>query len=301
MTENGNLVRAVAGAGTLSVERAEDGARFARGGLYVAQPGFHLLLGDGVTLLRRGPRENMMRPAIDPLFRSAAIQYGPRVIGVILSGTLCDGAAGLGAIRRCGGKAVVQDPREAAFPGMPAAALAGNDVAHVAPLDRIAPLLARLTAEEAGPDRDRPEELRWEAAMAAGHVDAMDGPDTFGEHSVFTCPECHGPLWELRGTEALPRFRCYQGHAYGLEMLFQARDRGVEQALWSALRAHRERAALVRRMAETARRNNHRLSAQTWDQRAAEHEEDAELIRRVLEGHGRHGDIDEPPVLAADE
>jgi two-component system chemotaxis response regulator CheB len=268
-------------AGGFPVETAEDGAAFRQGRLYLPRADEHLLLSPATMVLRRGPRENLMRPAIDPLFRSAAVYHGPRVIGVVLTGTLGDGSAGLAAIKRCGGIAVVQDPADAAFAEMPLAALAAADVDHTAPLSDMAPLLARLVAQKAGPALDVPPDLRWEVGVAEGRVSAMDEPSAFGQQTQLSCPDCNGPLWEMAPGD-LPRFRCYQGHAYGPEALLNAQERTLEQALWSALRAHRERAALVRRLAQSARQSNRLQAAAAWEKRAAEHEGDAELIRRLL-------------------
>jgi two-component system chemotaxis response regulator CheB len=162
-----HLAHILGRAGHLPVRDAANGEPIKRGQIYVAPPGVHLLVHDGHLLLRRGPRENMCRPAIDPLFRSAAATYGSRAIAVVLSGALNDGAAGLDAVKRCGGLAVVQDPEDATVPDMPRSALRRVAVDHCLPIAEMADLLTRLVAAPAGEASDIPLSVKVEAAMAA--------------------------------------------------------------------------------------------------------------------------------------
>src|SRR6185437_4468707 len=203
-------------AGPLPVRQAEGGERIAPGRAYVAAPGAHLLIHDGHLMLRRGPRENLSRPAIDPLFRSAAIVYGGRVVGVVLSGALNDGTAGLRAIKRCGGLAVIQDPADAAVPDMPASARRHVDIDHVAPAAEMAALLTRLAAEPAAPTPEIPMDIRLEAAIAAQELSGMKTEDELGTLAPFSCPECHGTLWEIADDPVL-RYRCHVGHVLTAE------------------------------------------------------------------------------------
>jgi two-component system chemotaxis response regulator CheB len=192
--EESRLASVLDQASSLPVKRAIHGERFEHGHAYVAAPGKHLLLHDAHVLLRRGPREVLARPAIDPLFRSAAASFTTRVIGVVLSGALSDGTAGLRAIKRCGGLAVVQDPREAIVPDMPHNALRHVEVDHVLPVQHIGPLLGALTRERAEPAPEVPLDIRLEAAIAAQELADMRVDDMLGTPSRFTCPECHGAL-----------------------------------------------------------------------------------------------------------
>src|SRR4029077_11949840 len=166
------------------------------GQILVAPPDFHLLLQDGHVALRRGPQENRTRPAIDPLFRSAAVAYGPRVVGVVLTGLLDDGAAGLQAIKRCGGTSVVQDPDDAQWPDMPRRALERDNVDHVVTLDQMPALLDRLSREPAGPKLPVPRSLEIEGRIAAQDLGSADGP-TLGQPSPLSCPVCGGVLNEV--------------------------------------------------------------------------------------------------------
>ena len=191
------LARVLGRASALPVTEARSGELPVRGRAYVAVPGKHLLLHDDHMLLRRGPRENLARPAIDPLFRSAAATYGPRVIGIVLSGSLSDGAAGLRAIKRCGGLALVQDPRDALVSSMPESAIRHADVDEVLPSSEIAARLSTLVRQPAPPALEVPLEVRLETALAAQQLADMKIDDELGTRSPFTCPECRGALWEI--------------------------------------------------------------------------------------------------------
>jgi two-component system chemotaxis response regulator CheB len=230
--------------------------------------------------LRRGPRESLARPAIDPLFRSAACSFGARVIGAVLTGALNDGTAGLAAIKRCGGIAVVQDPADAAVPDMPPSARTHVAVDHCLPLAGMGALLARLAAEPAGETPEIPMDIRLEAAIAAQELAGMTTEDRLGTPSRFGCPECHGTLWEIADGDML-RYRCHVGHAFTADVMLAAQDDG-ERMLWSLLRSHQERAELVRRMAERERAHKRHNAAARLQERAREYDEDAELVRSIL-------------------
>ena len=267
-------------AGPLPARRAERGQSIEPGRVYVAPPGSHLLVHDRHLLLRRGPRENLARPAIDPMFRSAACSFGSRVIGVVLTGSLNDGTAGLRAIKRCGGLAVVQDPAEAPFRDMPASALAHVDVDHCLGVGAMAGLLAQLVLEPPGPEVPIPGDIRLEAAIAAEeHVD-MSSENELGVPAPFTCPECQGPLWEIADARML-RYRCHTGHAFTAEVMLDAQAEETERILWALLRSHQQRAELARRLAEKERAGRPGL-AERFRDRAKEYDSDAETVKRLL-------------------
>ncbi|HEX2941297.1 MAG TPA: chemotaxis protein CheB, partial [Rhodopila sp.] len=248
MGATSHLAQALGRTSALPVLTAESGRAIEPGHVYVAAPGAHLLIHDSHLLLRRGPRENYARPAIDPLFRSAACRFGGAAIGVVLSGALSDGAAGLRAIKRCGGLAVVQDPDDAPVPDMPRAALRAARVDHVATAAALGPLLARLVRTRAAPTPPIPGDIQLETAIAAQELAGMDTNEQLGNLSQFTCPECHGALWEIDDGGPL-RFRCHVGHAYNGDTILAAQGKDAETVLWSLLRMHQERAALAHRMA----------------------------------------------------
>ena len=233
------------------------------GRIYVADADQHLLVEPSKVCGSRGPRENRFRPAIDPLFRSAARAYGPRVIGVILTGGLDDGTAGLWAVKRLGGIAVVQDPKDAIAPSMPQSALAHVEADHCVPLAEIAPLLVRLTSEsieEAG-GYVVPDPIDIEVKIANASEPLQAGVTTLGPPSAFACPECHGVLRELKEGERV-RFRCHTGHAYSSEALLSEIDDNVEIALWNSVRALHEKVFLMRQLAENARTGDPALADQ---------------------------------------
>jgi two-component system chemotaxis response regulator CheB len=269
----------------LPVEQARSGVRIEPGKIYVAAPNGHLLIHNDHILIRRGPRENMSRPAIDPLFRSAAVSFGGRVIGVVLTGGLNDGTAGLLAIKRCGGLAVVQDPADALVGDMPGSALRHVDVDHMVPLAEMGPLLGRLAREPAGATPPIPLGIRLETAIAAQDISDMKIEEQLGQLSPFTCPECHGALWEIDDGSML-RYRCHAGHAYTAESALSAGMAEIDVMLEQLLRSHQERAALARRMAEWELAHGRAQLADQLSTRADEYESYARLMLKL----GRHRD-----------
>lgn len=231
----------------LRVVHARDGMLLAPGTVFIAPPDVHMLVDGERIRLRRGPRENHTRPAIDPLLRSAALHWGPRAIGVILTGQMDDGTAGLAAIKACGGTAIVQDPASAAESSMPQSALDNVDVDHVVTLDALAPLLERLARAAAPAGGAPPELVQREAAINQGESSLGHLP-AIAEPSTLTCPDCGGSLWEIRGVQP-PRYRCHTGHAFSVRALEGAQVESGEAALWTAIRTLQERELLLRRMA----------------------------------------------------
>jgi two-component system chemotaxis response regulator CheB len=270
-------------AGPLPATFARDGEVMLRAHIYVAPADRHMMVADGHLLVRRGPTENSMRPAIDPLFRSVAVQFGGRAIGLLLTGMLSDGVSGLRAIKRCGGITVAQDPNDAEYRDLPANAIQGGEVDHVVRLAAMRDLLVRLVKEPAGPSPAPPEDLRLEVAMAAQADLGIEGPALLGRQTVLTCPDCNGALWEIHDGD-LARYRCHVGHAYTLDALEMAQANSFDRALSSALRALNERVQLMRRLAEHSRRHGHQHSAEHWEERFREYDRQAALVREALLG-----------------
>lgn len=241
-------------AGELPAASAEDRERIEPGRVRIAPPDHHLILEPGVMRLTRGPRENRFRPAVDPLFRSAAQTYGPRVVGIILSGGLDDGASGLWTVKQLGGTTIVQDPEEAWAPSMPQSAMRHVRIDHVLRAAAIAPLLIRLASTPADLEEEPlavPEKLKIEVEIAKENKATDAGVLQLGDPSNYACPECHGVLLEVKDS-AMTRFRCHTGHAYTLESLLSEMDEMIEDSLWNAIRALEERAMLMRHAAEHA-------------------------------------------------
>jgi two-component system chemotaxis response regulator CheB len=239
-------------ASALPAELASDERRLEPGRIYVAPADHHLLVEPGVLRVLRGPKENRFRPAIDPLFRSAAQVYGPRVIGVVLTGSLDDGTAGLWAIKRLGGIAIVQDPATAAFPSMPSNALEHVAVDYCVPAAEIGPLLNRLSqvsVHERQAFAERNEADRIETDISAGRDPEVAGVQRLGAPSPFACPECHGVLRQIV-EDGRWRFRCHTGHAYSIESLREALGETVEETLWNAIRVLDEYGRLLLHIGE---------------------------------------------------
>lgn len=270
-------------AGALPALHPRDGQDIQPGHIYVAPPNLHLLIERGYVRVIRGPRENLARPAIDPLFRSAARAYGPRVVGVILTGALDDGTAGLLAIKRRGGIAIVQDPKDALVPSMPESALEYVSVDHCLPLSDIPGLLVRLAHEAA--EREEtfpvPRDMEIESRLSALDSRTLASNERPGVPSSLTCPECKGPLWEMHDGD-LMRFRCRQGHAYSSESMMEGQMDGVEDALWTAINVLDENTQMIRRLAGEARRRKVKYLAARFDERLQERIQQAELLRRVV-------------------
>ena len=279
------LARILDRAGPLEARNPEDGEKIRKGRIYVARPDLHLLIEDGRVRLTRGPKENRHRPGVDTLFRSAAVARGPAVVGVVLTGAMDDGTAGLSAVKRRGGVAVVQDPDEALFSSMPASALRFVDVDHCLPLDRMAPLISGLAREpvpEEGEPRV-PDDMNLEVRVTGLDPSVMHGNERPGELSGFTCPECTGPLHQIEDGEPV-RLRCRVGHAYAGESMRDKKAESVKGALHATLKTLEENAMMAEGLASSSRHSGHEHAAARFETRAREAREQAEIIRRVLVG-----------------
>jgi two-component system chemotaxis response regulator CheB len=273
-------------AGRLPAVAAAHGARLEAGVVYVAPTDVHVLVVDEYLHLSRGPAENGHRPAIDPLFRSAAAEYGSRTVGVVLSGTRDDGTAGLAAVAAVGGTALVQDPDDALYPGMPRSAMAHVPGASSHPAEKLGAVVAELLrAAPPRPVAQVPDDrLVAETGISAMTV-APDGTVELpgATSSGLSCPSCDGVLFELPG-EPAPRFRCRVGHAWSPASLTEEQTSGAERALWVALRAIEEKRSLLLRLAESAERSGRHHSALRHRDRAAEAERNAASVRALIVG-----------------
>ncbi len=284
----------------LPVAHALDGDPIMRGRVYVAPPDQHLLIEDRRIKLVRGPKENLHRPSIDTLFRSAARWAGPRVIGVVLTGARDDGTVGMRTVKQRGGITIVQDPSQALFPSMPLSVLQEIKVDYAVPLEEIPPLLnelSRQTAEEEG-RYPVPDEIDIEARIAEQEMEADEliaSVERIGKISKLTCPDCHGALWEMHDDELL-RYRCHVGHAFSVESLSAGQSEMLEVALWSAVRALEEQMILAKRIVDRARKANHKWLVTTYERRAEEAETHSSMIRQLLLSEKKHDDMAEPAM-----
>ena len=279
-TASSHLASILSRSAHLPVSTAEDGEPIAPGRILVAPPDWHLLVEDGRIDLSRGPLENGFRPAVDPLFRSAAAVYGRRLAAVVLSGSRDDGSAGLVTVRRHGGVAIVQDPWEAPFPDMPRNAMESDDPQYVEGAVRIGQTLTRLARGEETPGAgDAPtldaDDLEPLSGLAAGDVE--------GVPTGVACPECHGTMWTVGEGPEL-RFRCRSGHSWdAADTLLTDHADSVERALWAAVRALEEQASLARSLQRrTERRGSATALTARYATRAEEAEREALVIRRLI-------------------
>lgn len=263
----------------LDVSLAQDRETIVPGRIYVAPPDHHLLVKRAYVRVVRGPKENGFRPALDPLFRSAARAYGARVIGLVLSGGLNDGTHGLSILTELGGIALVQDPQEAMVPSMPLSAIQNVEVHRVVKSKEMAPTLVELVRGRVGAAVEPPGD--YPDIAETGDSLAQHPPQ--GDPSPYTCPECGGALWEVTEPSKLLRFRCHVGHAYTAESLLAGQEGNLEIVLWSALRALEENGALRRRMSQRTAEAGLAELARKYAAEAEEIEQRAEVLRGLLQ------------------
>jgi two-component system chemotaxis response regulator CheB len=270
-------------AGKLPATQPQHGEEIRPGHIYVAVPDRHLLVHRGHIGVVHGPKENRHRPAIDVLFRSAARSYGPRVVGVVLTGALDDGTSGLLTIKDRGGLAVVQDPNEALYPSMPRSAMQYCDVDYVLPLAGVPARLVELANTPAEDEGGYPvsDQLDLEVQIVEGLDSHPEVLDRIGTPSYFTCPECHGTLWEMQERE-FPRFRCRTGHVFSAESMLAEHNVSLEATLWAAVRSLEESTTLSLRLAEQARLRNHLTVERKFASKADETDRQANVIRQLL-------------------
>jgi len=295
-SEDGVLPRVLERVSALPVTFANNGDALKRRHVYVARPDAHLVVTRHGLGLVHGPRENGFRPAIDPLFRTAARELGPRVIGVILSGALSDGTYGLSLVKHCGGIAIVQDPGEAIISSMPLSVLKDVDVDHVLRASDIAGAIERLTREDAdaegghamAPPKDLEPQLRSKETRVA------EMQDLFGPPSALTCPDCGGALWEVQDGRVL-RYQCHVGHQYAPDNLEAEQREAVDSALWSAVRVLEEHAELKMRLARRVKAGGLTAMSEGFAEGARDAHEQAQRIRSLLFDNGSGGSAADAP------
>jgi two-component system chemotaxis response regulator CheB len=289
--------------GPLPAHTAATGMPIEPGRIYVGPPDHHLLVVADQLVLSHGPTESGHRPAINALFRSAALAYGPRVTAVLLSGVLDDGVAGLVAVRDRDGKTVVQDPADALYPGMPESALRHLQPDHVLPADQMGDVLQKLARDEVDPDRSSPPSTTVWLENRIAHDQQRGGVDyeaeNMGEQSGFTCPDCQGALSELAPRNGW--FRCRVGHAWSEEALLAAQGDVFQRALWTALRSLDEKASLSMKMRDSAIDRGNLRTAERYERMAEEAHEAADVLRdRLTVVPGRRSESERSVTAEAD-
>ncbi len=271
------LVKVLNENGTLPCQHAQDQQVFKSGHIYLAPSDQHMLIVKDKILITKGARENRSRPAIDPLFRSAAVAYGNRVIGIILTGYLDDGTSGMMAIKRCGGICIAQDPEDASYPDMPQSVIANVGVDYCLSVVEIGVLLSDLVTRELPPSKPVPEDIVIEAKIAQRVLSDLPSVEALGDQVPFNCPDCGGVLWQMaEGT--LLRYRCHTGHAFTFSALLTQQTVKIEETLWVALRMFEERQNLLVTMSE----NESKRSPSSTSQRAKDSQVHIDRIRAML-------------------
>jgi two-component system chemotaxis response regulator CheB len=278
------LPRILERAGNLPVEVAGPHQELHRGRIVIAPPDRHLVIIDNELRASRGPRENGHRPAVDVLFRSAARAFGPRVIAVVLSGSLDDGTAGAIKVKERGGLVLAQDPAEAAYPGMPQSVITHVGGTEIATARQLGDAVGRLCRTPATPSEDvmGPDLVMAEVVSVSVEDSATSGDGQPGQPAGFGCPECHGALFEIEDGGLL-RFRCSLGHAWSSQGLLLEQAQSLEIALWMALRTLEEKATLSTQLAERAAERGSPLTFRRFTEQAQEATQSAALVRRLLE------------------
>lgn len=269
--------------GHLPAAHPADGDPILPGRIYIAPPNRHLLLEKEAVRLSSGPKENGFRPAVDPLFHSAARSFGPRTIAVILSGTLGDGGMGARVIKATGGLVLVQDPDEAIFADMPLNTLRRVTVDQVASIKEIVARLIQLVTQdiEAQGGVSMAEDAQKDAKSVQTGMENFESGEGSARATSLTCPECGGTVWEIAEGEFIS-YRCHVGHAFSSESLLVEQSETLESALWTAVRTLEERASLLRRMAVRARQLGNQFSEKSFIEESQEAEQNADVIRQVL-------------------
>lgn len=287
-TRKSLLPEILAHAGPLLAAAASDGEPLRPGRIYVASPDQHLMVEHGCVRVTRGPKENQFRPSIDVLFRSAALYYGSRAVGIVLTGALADGSSGLFAIRRLGGVAVIQDPEEALFSAMPLAAMSRVDIDYALPVTEMGRLLKSLIDEAPRPEpmdaAHYRNDLKLDVDVAACDSAYEKGIMGAIEPSVYTCPDCHGVLFRLREGKT-DRFRCHTGHGYSSNALLAQQKVTAESSLWQAVKTLQESGALLHELTERMRKSGEGETAEALGRKAGEVEERLKLLRQLALAH----------------
>jgi two-component system chemotaxis response regulator CheB len=279
-SSDGHILQRIQNSTSLTCKFADDNDTIRKGHVYVAVPDRHLVLKEDRIILGQGPQENLWRPSIDVLFRSAAAAFGSRTIGIILSGLMYDGTSGMIAIKRSGGICVVQDPAEAEYPDMILSVLENVEVDYCVPLEAIGPILEEKT-KNGVEKHEIPHDVKAEAEIAERMAVGIERVAELGERSVFICPDCGGGLWEMV-SDNIVRYRCHTGHVYNEGELLIRQSDALENTLWTALRMMEERKNLLDKMAKEENSKGWKITAGQKEERANDLQDHIERLKQIL-------------------
>jgi two-component system, chemotaxis family, protein-glutamate methylesterase/glutaminase len=284
------LLDALNKCGTLKCLHAANGLQIRPGHVYLALSDHHIMVEkNGELLITKGAQENRYRPAIDPLFRSAAVAFGNKVTGILLTGYLDDGTAGLIAIQRCGGTCIIQDPKDAEYPDMPNNALNQLQVDYCVPIAEMGALLTKLITKKSHRQKSIPNDITKEAKIAERVLSDVAAVNSLGEQVPFNCPGCGGVLWKMNKGPSL-RYRCHTGHSYTAAILLAEQTKKIEETMWTALRMFEERRNLLTTIAKEGKGASSRTAAE----RAKLSQVHIDRIRAVLLADDKGTKNDQP-------
>lgn len=266
----------------IEVLEASEEMKIETGKVYVGIPNLHLVVTDGKLSNTNGPRENLFRPSIDVLFRSAAVSYGNRCVGILLSGRLNDGTVGLEAIKRCGGETIIQDPQTADFSGMPLTAQKFVEIDYKAKLEDIGDLILNILEKPLPEEVEIPYALKREAQIATKIRSQVKTEDFLGEKVALSCASCGGPLWKIKDT-GIERYRCHVGHSFSQESLLLAQNENLEETLWVCLRTLEEKKVLMLNMAESFKNKGSDHIARSYADKIQEVDEHIDRLRQLMD------------------
>jgi two-component system chemotaxis response regulator CheB len=259
----------------------EEPTEIKKGTIYFAQPNKHLILKDRMVVLGSGPQENRWRPSIDVLFRSAAVSFDGHTIGIILTGMLDDGTAGMAAIKRCGGTCVVQDPNEAEYPDMPLSVMKEIEVDYCVPLAQTGEVISDIINSKEVVNTIIPPDIIKEVAIAESGAASIDELEQLGSKTVFSCPDCGGVLFEIKNSQPT-RYKCHTGHTYSLNNLLIKKNKKMEATLWVALRTLEERKKLLSQLADRNIKKGFHRTASGFSEKIQQLQGHVDNLKQVL-------------------
>ena len=266
----------------MEVLDAQENMTIEKGKVYIAVPNQHMVVIEGKLTNSYGPRENLFRPSIDVLFRSAAVDFGNRCVGILLSGRLNDGTVGLEAIKRCGGEAIIQDPKTAEFSGIPLTAQKFVEIDYTAQIEEMGELILDLIDKPLPKKIDIPYTIRREAEIATKIRSQVRTEDFLGEKVPLSCASCGGPLWRIKDTD-IERYRCHVGHSFSQESLLLAQNENLEETLWVCLRTLEEKKVLMLNMAEKFKSKGSDHIARSYSDKIQEVDEHIDRLRQLMD------------------
>ena len=266
----------------MEVVEAGDRMKVMPGKVYVAKPNHHLFVQDSTLFLSNGPRENLFRPSIDVLFRSAAVAYGNQCVGILLTGRLNDGTAGLEAIKKCGGIAIIQNPKTAEFGDMPSNAAQFIDIDYVVNIEDMEDVIRKVITETAPIEIEIPESVIRENSIAMKIGSSIALEQNLGHQVPISCATCGGPLWKIEDSK-VGRYRCHVGHAFTEEALLKSQNQALEEALWIAMRTLEEKKMLLERVNKQYNQTGINSLANTHVDKMEEVQKQINKLRNVLQ------------------